>query len=73
MMSVTSTTTRAASSGVAMRTPLRRVKNFCPSYSSVVGTKRRKSFRVFDFDMSMCSLRCMSMRMPVNTRNAPKM
>ena len=37
-MSVNSTSTSTSSSGVATSAPLRRVKNFWPSYSSVIGT-----------------------------------
>ena len=37
MMSVISTTNSAASKGVAARRPLTRVKNFCPSSSSLTG------------------------------------
>ena len=43
MMSVVSTTTRTANSGVAMRTPLWRTKKLWPWYSSVIGTARRTS------------------------------
>ncbi len=73
MMSVTSTITSTASSGVAMRMPLRRVRKRWPSYSSVVGTNLRNSRSVRDLDTSMCSSRCRSILMPVRMRNAPKM
>ena len=54
MMSVTSTTNSAASSGVAARRPLIRVKNFCPSSSSVTGMilRSRPRPRVDSFSAS---------------------
>ena len=41
--SLVSTSTSTANSGVASSAPLRRVKSFWPSYSSVDGTRRRTS------------------------------
>ena len=69
--SVTSTSTRTVNSGVASRTPLRRTKNFAPSYESVLGISRRVSARIRLFAGSPWSLRCRNIWMPVSTRKAP--
>ena len=57
MMSVTSTSTRTASSGVASTAPFLRIRKRWPWKSSVMGTRRRKSFRTRDFSGSRWSLR----------------
>ena len=72
-MSLVSISTSTAISGVATSRPASRTVNFCPWYSEVIGTTRRKSPSTGFFSGCISSSRCSAMRMPVSTRNAPKM
>jgi hypothetical protein len=72
MMSVTSTTTSAASSGVAARLAFCLVKNLWPSNSVVTGMIRRSRERPCVASACSSALRCRKIFTPVYTRNTPK-
>ena len=63
--SVTSTTTRTRSSGVASRRPSMRVKNLSPSYAPDNGTKRRNSRTTGFFSRSGSMSPCRTIRIAV--------
>jgi len=71
MMSVVSTSTRTARSGVANHRPASRTVSRWPWYSSAVGTTRLNSRSAGLRSGCISWLRCRAILIPVNTRNAP--
>lgn len=70
--SVVSTTTRAASSGVASHRPPSRTKKRCPRYSGVMGTARRTNRNSGLRSGWTSASPWRAILMPVTTRKAPK-